>query len=168
MGGVRDKLSFGDAECARRRTRREEFLGEIDRVDPWSQLESLIELHYPKAGGGSRPYALATMLGIHLMPNWFGSSDPAMEGALYEITPLLQFTRLRVAAIPDETTLLNFRHLLEMRDLGAKVVDVLNIDLGRKGLLLRRGRIVDATIIPAPSSTKNAGGERDPEMHQPA
>ena len=163
-----DQLSFGDAEYARKRkrTRREEFLGEMDQVVPWSTLESLIEPHYPKAGNGRRPYPLATMLRIHLMQNWFGLSDPAMEEALYEITPLRQFARLRMAAIPDETTLLNFRHLLEKHELGAKIFEAVNADLARKGLLLRRGTIVDATIIPAPSSTKNADGERDPEMHQ--
>ena len=109
-------MSFGDAEYAgkRKRTRREEFLGEMEKVVPWSALEALIEPHYPKAGGGRRPYPLATMLRIHLMQNWFGFSDPAMEEALYEITPLRQFARLRMTgAIPDETTLLNFRHLLE-------------------------------------------------------
>ena len=163
------QLSFGDAEYAgkRKRTRREEFLGEMEKVVPWSALEALIEPHYPKAGGGRRPYPLATMLRIHLMQNWFGFSDPAMEEALYEITPLRQFARLRMTgAIPDETTLLNFRHLLEKHDLAPKILEAVNADLTRKGLLLRRGTMVDATIIAAPSSTKNADSARDPEMHQ--
>jgi hypothetical protein len=92
------QMSFSDAEYAgkRKRTRREEFLAEMEKVVPWSALESLIEPHYPKAGGGRRPYPLATMLRIHLMQNWFGFSDPAMEEALYEITPLRQFARLRM------------------------------------------------------------------------
>jgi IS5 family transposase len=107
------------------------------------------------------------MLRIHLMQNWFGFSDPAMEEALYEITPLRQFARLRITgAIPDETTLLNFRHLLEKHDLAPKILEAVNADLTRKGLLLRRGTMVDATIIAAPSSTKNADNARDPEMHQ--
>ena len=163
------QMSFGDAEYAgkRKRTRREEFLGEMEKVVPWSSLEALIEPHYPKAGGGRRPYPLATMLRIHLMQNWFGFSDPAMEEALYEITPLRQFARLRMTgAIPDETTLLNFRHLLEKHDLAPKILEAVNADLTRKGLLLRRGTMVDATIIAAPSSTKNADNARDPEMHQ--
>ncbi len=162
------QLSFGDAEYAgkRKRTRREEFLAEMEKVVPWSALEALIEPHYPKAGGGRRPYPLAAMLRVHLMQNWFGFSDPAMEEALYEITPLRQFARLRMSAIPDETTLLNFRHLLEKHDLAPKILDAVNADLTRKGLLLRRGTMVDATIIAAPSSTKNADGARDPEMHQ--
>jgi IS5 family transposase len=163
------QLSFGDAEYAgkRKQTRREQFLAEMEKVVPWSALESLIEPNYPKAGGGRRPYPLATMLRIHLMQNWFGFSDPAMEEALYEITPLRQFARLRMTgAIPDETTLLNFRHLLEKHDLAPKIFEAVNADLTRKGLLLRRGTMVDATIIAAPSSTKNADNARDPEMHQ--
>ena len=162
-------MSFGDAEYAgkRKRTRREEFLAEMETVVPWSALEALIEPHYPKAGNGRRPYPLATMLRIHLMQNWFGFSDPGMEEALYEITPLRQFARLSMTgAIPDETTLLNFRHLLERHDLAPKILEAVNADLTRKGLLLRRGTMVDATIIAAPSSTKNADGTRDPEMHQ--
>ena len=162
------QLSFGDAEYAgkRKRTRREEFLAEMEKVVPWSALEALIEPHYPKAGGGRRPYPLSSMLRTHLMQNWFGFSDPAMEEALYEITPLRHFARLRMSAIPDETTLLNFRHLLEKHDLAPKIFEAVNADLTRKGLLLRRGTMVDATIIAAPSSTKNADSARDPEMHQ--
>ena len=162
------QMSFGDAEYAgkRKRTRREEFLAEMEKVVPWVALEGLIEPHYPKAGAGRRPYPLASMLRTHLMQNWFGFSDPAMEEALYEITPLRQFARLRMSAIPDETTLLNFRHLLEKHDLAPKILEAVNADLTRKGLLLRRGTMVDATIIAAPSSTKNADNARDPEMHQ--
>ena len=95
-------MSFGDAEYAgkRKRTRREEFLAEMEKVVPWSALESLIEPHYPKAGGGRRPYPLAAMLRTHLMQNWFGLSDPAMEEALYEITPLRHFARLRCCCSP--------------------------------------------------------------------
>ncbi len=163
------QMSFGDAEYAgkRKRTRREEFLAEMERVVPWDALLALIEPHYPKAGRGRHPYPIAPMLRIYLMQNWFGLSDPGMEEALYEITPLRQFARLRMTgSIPDETTLLNFRHLLEQHDLGPKILEAVNSDLTRKGLLLKRGTIVDATIIAAPSSTKNADGARDPEMHQ--
>ena len=163
------QMSFGDAEYAgkRKQTRREMFLSEMEQVVPWRSLVALIEPHYPKAGQGRRPYPLETMLRIHLMQNWFGFSDPAMEEALYEIAPVRQFARLTLTkAIPDETTMLNFRHLLEANELAPKVLQVVNADLCRRGLMLKRGTIVDATIIAAPSSTKNADGERDPEMHQ--
>lgn len=163
------QMSFSDAEYAgkRKRTRREAFLGEMDKVVPWPALLALIEPCYPKAGRGRHPYPLQTMLRIHLMQNWFGFSDPAMEEALYENTPMRQFARLtQTRAIPDETTLLNFRHLLEANELASKIFEAVNADLASKGLLLKRGTIIDATIISAPSSTKNADGERDPEMHQ--
>ena len=101
------------------------------------------------------------------MQNWFGLSDPAMEEALYEITPMRAFARLSLSEpIPDETTILNFRHLLESNELAPEILSRVNAYLARKGLLLKRGSIVDATIIAAPSSTKNAEGQRDPEMHQ--
>jgi IS5 family transposase len=164
-----DQMSFGDAEYAgkRKQTRREAFLAEMDKVVPWTDLLALIEPHYPKAGRGRHPYPIATMLRIHLMQNWFGLSDPGMEEALYEITPMRHFARLRMTgAIPDETTILNFRRLLEQHDLAPRILEVVNGHLARKGLLLKRGTIVDATIIAAPSSTKNETGQRDPEMHQ--
>ncbi len=130
-------------------------------------LLKIIEPHYPVAGRGRRPYALESMLRIHLMQNWFALSDPAMEEALYEIASLRSFARLTLnEPIPDETTILNFRHLLEANDLADDILKAVNAHLARKGLLLKRGSIVDATIIAAPSSTKNASGERDPEMHQ--
>lgn len=163
------QLTFGDGEYAgkRKQTRREVFLAEMAQVVPWKALLSLIEPLYPKAGKGRQPYPLATMLRIHLMQNWFGFSDPAMEEALYEIAPVRQFAQLSLTkAIPDETTILNFRHLLEAHDLAAKLLQRVNGHLCDKGLMLKRGTIVDATIIAAPSSTKNAEGERDPEMHQ--
>jgi IS5 family transposase len=162
-------MSFGDAEYARKkkRTRREVFLAEMDKVVPWKALLALIEPAYPKAGRGRPPYALETMLRIHLMQNWFGFSDPAMEEALYEIAPVRQFAHLSLTrAIPDETTILNFRHLLEANELAPKLLQCVNGHLCDRGLLLKRGTMVDATIIAAPSSTKNADNERDPEMHQ--
>lgn len=164
-----DQISFADAEYAgkRKKTRREVFLEEMELVVPWNGLLKLIEPHYPSAGRGRRPYALNCMLRVHLMQNWFALSDPAMEEALYEIGSLRSFAGLSLAeAIPDETTILNFRHLLEENDLAEDILKLVNAHLSKKGLMLKRGSIVDATIIAAPSSTKNSTGERDPEMHQ--
>ena len=164
-----DQMSFGDAEYAskRKQTRREIFLAEMEQVVPWKSLLNLIEPLYPIAGNGRQPYPLEKMLRVHLMQNWFGLSDPAMEEALYENTPMRVFARLSTSKpIPDETTILHFRHLLEENDLAPEILRRVNAHLSRKGLMLKRGSIVDATIIAAPSSTKNAEGERDPEMHQ--
>ena len=128
---------------------------------------NLIDPFYPLAGRGRHPYPLATMLRVHLMQNWFGLSDPAMEEALYEITPMRTFARLSLSGpIPDETTILNFRRLIETHELAPEILGRVNAYLARKGPLLKRGSIVDATIIAAPSSTKNAAGAGDPEMHQ--
>ena len=163
------QISFADAEYAgkRKKTRREIFLEEMELVVPWKALVKLIEPHYPVAGRGRRPYPLESILRVHLMQNWFALSDPAMEEALYEIASLRGFARLNLTEpIPDETTILNFRHLLEASDLADDILKAVNAHLVRKGLLLKRGSIVDATIIAAPSSTKNSAGERDPEMHQ--
>ncbi len=164
-----NQMSFGDAEYRgkRKQTRREKFLAEMEQVVPWDSLLALIEPFYPVAGRGRHPYPIATMLRVHLMQNWFSLSDPAMEEALYEIASMRQFARLTLSKpIPDETTILNFRRLLEENELAAEILVRVNRYLSRKGLLLRQGSIVDATIIAAPSSTKNAEGERDPEMHQ--
>jgi hypothetical protein len=163
------QISFADAEYAgrRKKTRRGVFLEEMELVVPWKVLLKIIEPHYPVAGRGRRPYALESMLRVHLMQSWFALSDPAMEEALYEIASLRSFAHLSLnEPIPDETTILNFRHLLEANDLADDILKAVNALLARKGLLLKRGSIVDATIIAAPSSTKNAEGERDPEMHQ--
>lgn len=163
------QMSFSDFEYAgkRKQTRRERFLAEMDQVVPWAGLLELIEPFYPKAGGGRKPYPLETMLRIHLLQNWFSLSDPAMEEALYEITPMRQFARLTLSApIPEDTTIMNFRHLLEKHQLAPAILAVINGYLQEKGLSLRQGTIVDATIIHAPSSTKNKEGKRDPEMHQ--
>jgi transposase, IS5 family len=163
------QISFADAEYAgkRKKTRREVFLEEMELVVPWKALLKVIEPFYPVAGRGRRPYPLDSMLRVHLMQNWFALSDPAMEEALYEIASLRNFAGLKLSEpIPDETTILNFRHMLEDYDLAEDILKQVNALLARKGLLLKRGSIVDATIIAAPSSTKNADGERDPEMHQ--
>ncbi len=163
------QISFSDAEYAgkRKKTRREVFLEEMEQIVPWKALLKVLEPFYPVTGRGRRPYPLETMLRVHLMQNWFALSDPAMEEALYEIASLRAFAGLNLReAIPDETTILNFRHLLEEYDLAEDILKQVNAHLTRKGLMLKRGSIVDATIIAAPSSTKNAEGKRDPEMHQ--
>ncbi|WP_312254608.1 IS5 family transposase [Stutzerimonas nitrititolerans] len=162
------QMTFADAEYAgkRKQTRKELFLIEMDRVVPWKGLIALIEPHYPKGDGGRPAYPLIAMLRVHLMQNWFGYSDPAMEEALYETTILRQFAGLSLERIPDETTILNFRRLLEKHELAAGILAVINGYLGDRGLFLRQGTIVDATLINAPSSTKNKDGKRDREMHQ--
>lgn len=162
------QMTFADAEYAgkRKQTRKELFLIEMDRVVPWKGLIALIEPHYPKGEGGRPAYPLMAMLRVHLMQNWFGYSDPAMEEALYETTILRQFAGLSLQRIPDETTILNFRRVLEKNELAAGILAVINGYLGDRGLSLRQGTIVDATLINAPSSTKNKEGKRDPDMHQ--
>ena len=162
------QMTFADAEYAgkRKQTRKELFLIEMDQVVPWKGLIALIEPHYPKGNGGRPAYPLMAMLRIHLMQNWFGYSDPAMEEALYETTILRQFAGLSLEHIPDETTILNFRRLLEKHELASGILAVINGYLGDRGLSLRQGTIVDATLINAPSSTKNKDGKRDPDMHQ--
>ncbi|MCP9339442.1 IS5 family transposase [Stutzerimonas xanthomarina] len=162
------QMTFADAEYAgkRKQTRKELFLIEMDRVVPWKGLIALIEPHYPKGEGGRPAYPLMAMLRVHLMQNWFGYSDPAMEEALYETTILRQFAGLSLERIPDETTILNFRRLLKKHELAAGILAVINGYLGDRGLSLRQGTIVDATLINAPSSTKNKDGKRDPDMHQ--
>jgi IS5 family transposase len=162
------QMSFADAEYAgkRKQTRRERFLIEMDQVVPWKGLIALIDPYYPKGDGGRPAYPLMAMLRVHLMQNWFGYSDPAMEEALYETTILRQFSGLHLDRIPDETTILNFRRLLEKHELAGGILQVINGYLGDRGLMLRQGTVVDATIIHAPSSTKNKDGKRDPEMHQ--
>jgi transposase, IS5 family len=163
------QLTFGDAEYAgkHKQTRREKFLDEMDKVVPWEALLALLEPHYPKSGRGRHPYPMDSMLRVHLMQNWFGYSDPGMEEALYENTPVRQFAKLPMTRpIPDETTILNFRRLIEKHDLAPKLLATVNGYLEDQGLFLRKGTIVDATIIHAPSSTKNNDGTRDSEMHQ--
>ena len=163
------QLTFGDLEYAgkRTRTRREIFLAEMEQVVPWQELLTLIQPHYPKAGHGRHPYPMTSMLRIHLMLNWFGLSDPGMEEALYEIVLMRQFAQLPLTgALRDETTALNFRRLLETHQLAPKLLEAVNAHLTEKGLLLRRGTMVDATIIAAASSTKIKDKARDPEMHQ--
>lgn len=149
-------------------TRRQQFLAEMDAVVPWQRLCALIEPFYPKAGRGRRPFELETMLRIHFMQQWFALSDPAMEETLHDMPVMRQFAGLDAGEdrLPDETTILNFRHLLEQHQLALRLLMDVNALLTEKGLLLRQGTIVDATLIAAPSSTKNAEGKRDPAMSQ--
>ena len=163
------QLTFADNEFSkkRRKTRKEIFLGRMDNLIPWKRLEQIITPHYPKAGKGRRPYPLSTMLRIHCMQNWYSLSDPAMEDALYEIASMRLFAGLSLdKAIPDHTTIMNFRHLLERKGLARKLFKEVNQWLTEAGVLLKEGTLADATIIEAPTSTKNKTGERDPEMHQ--
>lgn len=162
------QLTFAEAEYAikKRKTRRELFLEKLDQLLPWKQLEASVSRHYARGGVGRPPYPLSAMLRIHIMQLVYNLSDPAMEDALYEIESMRQFAGIRLDRVPDETTILNFRHLLEQHKLGRKLFHTINKHLDRHGLILREGSIVDATIIAAPSSTKNRDGERDPEMRQ--
>jgi IS5 family transposase len=147
-------------------TRKAQFLAEMNQVVPWSRLIALIEPHYPKPGNGRRPISLQTMLRIHFMQQWFAYSDPAMEEALHDIPILRDFADLdaTIEAIPDESTILNFRHLLERHGLATAILEEINALLGERGLMLRQGTMVDATLVAAPTSTKNRENKRDPEM----
>jgi transposase, IS5 family len=155
-------------ENKKKQTRREKFLEEMDKVIPWEELLKLIKGHYPKAGNGRQPIPIERMLRIYFMQQWYGLSDPAMEDALYDIESMRRFAGIDLAAdvIPDETTILNFRHLLEKHELTREIFEKTKHYLSEKGLLLREGTIVDATIINAPSSTKNQTRSRDKEMKQ--
>jgi IS5 family transposase len=149
-------------------TRRAAFLGEMERVVPWSALCRLIEPHYPKPGNGRPPVGVERMLRIHFLQHWFNLSDPAVEEALYDSQAMRAFVGIDLGRepVPDETTVCRFRHLLEEHDLGRRLFDAVGRHLASKGLKVATGMIVDATIINAPSSTKNAAKARDPEMHQ--
>ncbi len=149
-------------------TRRAAFLAEMERVVPWRELCALIEPVYPKPGNGRPPVGLERMLRIYFLQQWFNLSDPAVEEALYDSGTMRCFAGIDLGreAAPDETTVCKFRHLLEQHDLGRKLFEQVHEHLEARGLKVSRGTIVDATIISAPSSTKNAAKARDPEMHQ--
>ncbi len=151
-----------------KKTRKREFLEEMERVVPWTALMQIVAPHYPKAKTGRPPFGIETMLRIHYMQQWFGLSDPAMEEALHDVPLYREFAKLdgMTARLPDETTILRFRHLLERHNLAVDMLRVVNDILQAKGMLMRTGTVVDATLISAPSSTKNREGERDPEMKQ--
>src|SRR3990167_1374311 len=166
------QMSLGESGFERKtkRTRKREFLDEMNLVVPWAELVSLIEPHAPAPGakGGRPPFAVETMLRIHFIQQWFNLSDPAMEEALYDMALFREFVGLDAGEdnLPDESTILRFRHLLETHNLSLQILATVNATLAAKGLLLKSGTVVDATLIAAPSSTKNSSGERDPEMHQ--
>ncbi len=151
-----------------KRTRKREFLDEMNLVVPWSELGALVSPFTHEGKKGRPPFAVQTMLRIHFMQQWFGLSDPAMEEALHDVPLYREFAGLDnwTTRLPDESTILRFRHLLEKHKLAAQMLAVINDMLATKGLMLRAGTVVDATLIAAPSSTKNASGTRDPEMHQ--
>ena len=166
------QMSLGESGFERKtkRTRKREFLDEMNLVVPWAELVSLISPHAPAVGtkGGRPPFAVQTMLRIHFLQQWFNLSDPAMEEALYDTPMFREFAGLDVGEdnLPDESTILRFRHQLEAHNLSLQILATVNATLAAKGLLLKSGTVVDATLIAAPSSTKNSSGERDPEMHQ--
>ena len=151
-----------------KKTRREQFLEEMDAAMPWAELFALIAPHYSKGEIGRKPVGLEIMLRVYFLQQWFALSDPAVEDALYESAVMRRFAGIDLghAPAPDETTILNFRHLLEERDLCGQMLNAVNFYLASRGIRISTGTIVDATIIHAPSSTKNEKKERDPEMHQ--
>ena len=153
-------------ENKKKQTKRERFLAEMDEIVPWGKLSKLIEPYYPKTGNGRPAMPLERMLRIYCLQQWYAMSDPAMEEALYDVEPMRRFAGIDLQddAVPDETTILNFRHLLERNRLTEAIFNAVAKLLEQKKLLLHHGTIVDATIIPAPPSTKNAKRERDPEM----
>lgn len=161
------QISLG-LNLSTKKTRKREFLEQMDKVVPWAVLVQIVEPYSPKARTGRPSFSIATMLRIHYLQQWFGLSDPAMEEALHDVPLYREFAGIDgvLDRLPDESTILRFRHLLEKNNLAADMLRVVNDLLSHKGLLLRSGTAVDATLINAPSSTKNAGGERDPEMHQ--
>ncbi len=166
------QMSLGGSGFERKtkRTRKREFMDEMNLVVPWAELVSLIAPHAPAPGakGGRPPFAVEAMLRIHFLQQWFNLSDPAMEEALYDMALFREFVGLDAGEdnLPDESTILRFRHLLEAHNLSSQILATVNATLAAKGLLLKSGTVVDATLIAAPSSTKNSSGERDPEMHQ--
>jgi transposase, IS5 family len=151
-----------------KKTKRAGFLEEMEQVVPWRELCALIDPHYPKPGNGRPPLGVERMLRIYFVQQWFNLSDPAVEEALYDSASLRQFVGIDLGRepAPDETTVCKFRHLLEEHQLGGEMLETVNLHLEKKGVRITRGTIVDATIIHAPSSTKNRDQQRDPEMHQ--
>ncbi len=151
-----------------KKTRRAQFLDEMEQVVPWRELTALIEPVYPKEGNGRRPVGLERMLRIYFLQQWFNLSDPAAEEALYDSPVMRQFARIDLGnePVPDETTVCKFRHMLEEHRLGGEILETVNLYLQQRGVRITTGTIVDATIIHAPSSTKNQDQKRDSEMHQ--
>ena len=164
------QISFSHAEFQRkkRRTRREVFLDEMERVMPWAEVFAVVEPHYPKGERGRPPVGLERMLRMYFVQQWNGFSDEGVEDAITDSQALQKFVGIDLSreAAPDATTVLQFRHLLEQHGLTKKLFDVVNGTLGAAGLMMREGTIVDATIIAAPPSVKNKANARDPDMHQ--
>ena len=163
------QLTFAEAEynIKKRKTRREKFLDRMEGLIPWVKFEQQLAKKYSKGKVGRKPYPLSIMLRIHIMQLFYNLSDPAMEDSLYEIESMRRFAGLRLSdSIPDETTILNFRHFIESHKFGKCLFEAVQEHLDEQGLKLQEGSIVDASIISAPTSTKNKQGERDPEMHQ--
>src|SRR2546421_12570468 len=150
------------------KTRRAIFLEEMEQVVPWGELCALVEPHYPKPGNGRRPVGVERMLRIYFLQQWFNLSDPAVEEALYDSGGMRQFVGIDLGCepVPDETTVCKFRHLLEEHQLGEQILGQVNLHLQAQGVRITTGTIVDATILHAPTSTKNREQQRDPEMHQ--
>jgi IS5 family transposase len=151
-----------------KKTKRALFLEEMEQVVPWGKLRALIEPHYPQPGNGRPPVGVERMLRVYFLQQWFNLSDPAVEEALYDSLVLRQFVGIDLGQepVPDETTVCKFRHLLEEHQLGGEMLETVNLHLQEKGIRISTGTIVDATLIHAPSSTKNRKEKRDPEMHQ--
>ncbi|EXI65803.1 MAG: Transposase DDE domain protein [Candidatus Accumulibacter adjunctus] len=164
------QISFSEAEFAakRRVTRRERFLADMEQVIPWRDVLAIIEPHYPKGKHGRPPIGLERMLRVYLVQQWYGLSDEGVEDAITDSQALRGFVRIDLSreAVPDATTLLQFRHLLEEKELSQGVFAAINAALTAKGLMMREGTIADATILAAPPSLKNEAKARDPEMHQ--
>lgn len=151
-----------------KRTRRREFLEEMEKVVPWADLVALVSPYLPEGKRGRPPFSPETMLRIHFMQQWFALSDPAMEEALHDMPVFREFAGLEGwdERLPDESTILRFRHVLDKHKLAGQILQTVNDLLSAKGVMLKSGTVVDATLIAAPSSTKNSSGERDPEMKQ--
>ncbi len=160
------QLSFASLTQKKKITGTETFLNEMDQVIPWSKIICVIQPHYYDGKTGRKPMKLELMLRIYFLQQWFNLGDPTVEEAVYDRISFQKFLRIDLMndVIPDETTILNFRHLLEEHNLTKKILDTVNSLLEEKGVLLKQGSIVDATLITAPSSTKNKGKKRDPEM----
>ena len=155
-----------DLNLSVKKTRKREFLEQMERVVPWAALVALIAPYYPEGRTGRPPFALETMLRTHFLQQWFSLSDPAMEEAFFDVPLYREFVQLDVnRRLPDESTILRFRHRLEKHKLADGILASVNHLLSEQGLLLKEGSAVDATLIAAPSSTKNKSGKRDPEMH---
>jgi transposase, IS5 family len=164
------QTSFSQAEFADKKkiTRREKFLARMEEIIPWASLLAVLEPFYPKGERGRPPVGLERMLRMYFLQQWYGLADEALEDALYDSQALRGFARIDLSAdgVPDATTLLKFRRLLETHDLCKGLFAAINADLSARGLLLREGTLVDATLLAAPPSTKNKEKQRDPEMHQ--